>query len=83
MKFCIEHVIKWLVRAGRRISVQQTIELVTDDTMFDAEIDEEESEDEFAAISDYTDASGAKILMPDNLLCPSSVTLLRMYYRNY
>ena len=71
--------------AGRRFSAQQAIELVTDDSLFDPEIgfcDEEESEDEFAAISDYTDASGAEMLMPDDLLCPSSMTLLSQVNNN-
>ena len=73
-------------RRSRRFSTGETLALLSDEELFEAEIDpadravdlDGESEDEFVAEGDFVDSSGSQALIPDNLLAPDSATILAL-----
>ena len=73
-------------RRSRRFSTGETLALVEDDELFEAEIDpadrvvdlDGESEDEFAPEGDFVDRSGIQALVPDSLLAPDSGAILAL-----
>ena len=64
--------------SSKRISTGETLALLLDEELYEAEMDptdravdlDRESEDEFVAEGDFVDSSGNQALIPDNLLGP-------------
>ena len=73
-------------RRSRRFSTGETLALLSDEELFEAEIDpadravdlDGESEDEFVAEGDFVDSSGHQALIPDDLLAPDSAMILAL-----
>jgi len=73
-------------RRSQRFSTGETLALLSDEELFEAEIDpadravdlDGESEDEFVAEGDFVDSSGSQVLIPDDLLAPESTTILAL-----
>jgi len=73
-------------KRARKFSTGETIALLSDEELFEAEIDpadravdlDGESEDEFVAEGDFVDSSGKQVLIPDDLLAPESTTILAL-----
>ena len=73
-------------RRSRRFSTGETLALLADEELYEAEIDpadravnlDGESEDEFVAEGDFVDSSGSQALIPDDLLAPDSTAILAL-----
>ena len=73
-------------RQSRRFSTGETLALLADEELYEAEIDsadravdlDGECEDEFVAGGDFVDSSGSQALIPDDLLGPDSTAILAL-----
>ena len=67
-----------------RFTTEEALALVVDDELFDAEIGDNdfecESEDEFVAVGDFSDASGSEVLVSDILLSPQSAAMIALVH---